>query len=110
MAQSGQGLAHAVLLGEVAIRHGDPGLVAELGQHYTPGVDDEAAPVALPGLAVATALGRGHHEALVLDGARPQQGFPMIAPGPHRKGRGHLKISFSSYDELDRLLEVLLGD
>jgi ParB family chromosome partitioning protein len=27
-----------------------------------------------------------------------------------RKGRGHLKISFSSYDELDRLLEVLLGD
>lgn len=25
-----------------------------------------------------------------------------------RKGRGHLKITFSSYDELDRLLEVLL--
>jgi ParB family chromosome partitioning protein len=26
-----------------------------------------------------------------------------------RKGKGHLNIDFSSYDELDRLLEVLLG-
>jgi len=28
-----------------------------------------------------------------------------------RKGRGHVNISFSSYEELDRLLEILLiGD
>jgi ParB family chromosome partitioning protein len=26
-----------------------------------------------------------------------------------RKGKGHLNVSFSSYDELDRLIEVLLG-
>jgi ParB family chromosome partitioning protein len=26
-----------------------------------------------------------------------------------RKGKGHLTLGFSSYDELDRLLEVLLG-
>ena len=26
-----------------------------------------------------------------------------------RKGKGHLTIGFTSYDELDRLLEVLLG-
>jgi ParB-like chromosome segregation protein Spo0J len=27
-----------------------------------------------------------------------------------RRGRGHLKISFSSYEELDRLLEIILRD
>jgi ParB family chromosome partitioning protein len=27
-----------------------------------------------------------------------------------RKGKGHLTLSFTSYDELDRLLEVLLGE
>ena len=26
-----------------------------------------------------------------------------------RKGKGHLQVSFSSYDELDRLLDIFFG-
>ncbi len=88
MAQGGQAGPDAIERIEIAIGHDHAGLVARLGQHQAPGVDDERATVAGPIRAVAPALGGREHECLILDCPGAQQDFPVISSGLGRERAG----------------------
>src|SRR5262245_53965132 len=67
VAQRRHARAHALELGERAVGHRDARRIAELGERDPPWIHDQRSAVARALRAVDAALGRGEHEALVLD-------------------------------------------
>src|SRR5262249_2899825 len=74
---------------QVQIGNRDAHRVRRLCDDRSPRIDDHAATVTGPARVVVTDLGSGHHVALVLDRARPQQYLPVVTTGMHHKGRRH---------------------
>mmetsp|Transcript_6046 Transcript_6046/g.20335 ORF Transcript_6046/g.20335 Transcript_6046/m.20335 type:complete len:430 (-) Transcript_6046:103-1392(-) len=84
------GVARVVDELERHLREHEALLVAvQLGKHASEGVDYARVPVRLSRLVVAPRLCRGHHVALRLDGARPQEHLPVEAPCGHGEGARH---------------------
>ncbi len=60
-------------------------------QHPAPVIDNHAVAVSLAAIGMKSRLRRRHDPALVFDGARPQQRFPVRAPGGRRERRWQIR-------------------
>jgi hypothetical protein len=79
----------AAEVAEVEVGDDDRLAVGRIGEHRPPRVDDQGVAVAAGVVRfVRPDLGRGEDEALVLDGARPQQQVPVVLAGVEGEGSG----------------------
>ena len=65
----------------VEIADDDTFFLVESRQHLAPGVDQQTVTRGFSVISMPTALGAGQNVALVLDGPRAQQDFPVCPPG-----------------------------
>src|SRR5207248_9849842 len=79
--------------------HENAGFGTALGEHLTPGSDDQRMAIGLALVLMHSTLRRREHEAAILDGAGAQQCVPMRFAGGRGESRWHRENRCAAFGE-----------